>query len=533
MNHASKIHERAWEELSISAGSDSYARYGLYASRTIAVKHPEVYLTADRWFMEGASQIKGFLDGYRAPTALAWCHMEYGRSFHRMPEDYTGIPNGDVLKWGDIDLSSYRVTDPDRIYPAPFFSFLDQRLAPLPVSLQVEGAVVSPLEFAEMYYLKVGDGKVSDNPLIVYCDNQEAYLWNDGVLISGRDGTVADSVTGSPVLIFGENAVWYPLFKRDDTDKSTALADAVDKLAGEKIEPSFENRSEEKAVRELITSSSLTNESQKTLASLASTRAGGWSFHPYYRPWQEFVPAEDFNLDISRHLGLVREFDKFANKVSPATAYLLGEIASSSGSLEDRLRKLSKEYLERTGMVREKQAHGWKKEWRLESWGHLWPCGLMEHTIDDAFRSRTAHCVSQSHIFGTMLDLMDIDHVVVNFNRGGIDESTNHHFVLSTDGTFLVDDGIINFRNGGPETEDYGPLLSFSRQGRWARTGKGELFGNIDSKVLSGELETIKKALDGRFPLRFFSAAEEDRIDSMDKFMIKLSDSRVEQVEID
>jgi len=533
MNYSTKLHNEAWEELAHDAITDPYARNGIYTSRTIAVKYPEVYLTADRWFMEGASSIKGFLESFRAPTALAWRHMEYGKEFHCMSDDYRGIPDGKTLNWDDINLSSYRVADPNRIYPDPFLSFLDQRIAPLPVSLQTEGKVVTPLELAEMYYLKeISDKQGSNQPLIVYCDDHKAYLWREGELISGEDGCQKSELSGNPVLIFDEDSVWYPLFNRDDTDKDHGLAEAVKKLKKGTTEPRFEDRTEEKVVGELKKSSILSNERQKKLAALASTRAGGWLFHPYSRQWEDFVSVEDFELDISRHLGLVREFDKLANKVSPVTAYLLDKINSDSSSLEERFRELSKNYLELTGMVREKEAHGWKEEWRVESWGHLWPCGLMEHTIEDAFRSRTAHCVSQSHIIGAMLELMDVDHVVVNFNRGGVDEATNHHFVLSSDGKFLVDDGIVNFRGKDAETEDYGPLLSFSRKGKWARTGKGQLFGNIDGQDLVEELEVIGKAMDGRFNFRFFSVEDENSIEEKDEFMLKLTDAKVEQVEI-
>ena len=127
---------------------------------------------------------------------------------------------------------------------------------------------------------------------------------------------------------------------------------------------------------------------------------------------------------------MIREFDRRANAVSPAAAHLYA-VAGDTASLEERMRRLSREYLIRTGVVREAEARGWKPAWRLESWGHVWPCGMMEHTIDDAFRSRTGHCVSQCHMIGAVLSLLDVPHVIVNFDRGGVKEGISHHFVLA------------------------------------------------------------------------------------------------------
>jgi len=526
---AHEMHKKAWETLVGRAKDDPYARYALYASRIMAVRHPEAYLIGDNWFYEGATSIKGFKESYDEPTALGWCHMHYGHEFFQKGKGYKGIENGHTLSFAELRLDKYRLTEARRIYPEPYLRLLDQRLGPLPLTLKTEGRAVTALELAEIAYFQAKEAGTDIQQLfLVYCDNEEAYLLQEEELISIRAGRSVSSIDGNPVLIFNESAVWYPLMGRDDRETSTPLAKAVKHLSigkpilrGEKWEESL--------VAPLKAVTSLDSLDQLHMAALASVRASGWRFHPYAEAWKSFVPEEDLDIDISRRLGLIREYDRLANSISPATAYLC-ETVKGDGSLEERMRRLSREYLLNTAVVREEEAHGWKKAWRLESWGHLWPCGLMEHTIDDAFRSRTGHCVSQAHMIAGVLEMARIPHVVVNFDRGGVKEGVNHHFVLSQDGSFLFDDGIVNFRGVDPSTEDYGPLLSFTIGGEWASTVGDNLYGNISSERISEKISQISDALANRFELLFYVNEPSKKTLSQEDFMELLQTNVAEQV---
>jgi len=529
MKRAHEMHRTAWERLIKRAKDDPYAKYSLYASRTLAVRHPEAYLIGDNWFYEGARSIKGFKESYDEPTALGWCHMKYGHEFFKKGEGYQGIEDGHSLSFSGLQLGTYRLTEARRIYPEPYLTLLDQRLGPLPLTLKTEGKVVTVLELAEIAYFQAKEaGTDAEQLFLVHCDNEEAYLLQEGELISIRTGHPVFSVEGNPVLIFNESAVWYPLMGRDDRGASAPLEEAVKRLVTG--EPALVGEEwEHSLITPLKAVTSLDNLDQLHMAALASVRAGGWRFHPYAKAWKCFVPEEDLDIDISRRLGLIREFDRLANSISPATAYLC-EVVKGEGSLEERMRRLSREYLINTAVVRESEAHGWKQAWRLESWGHLWPCGLMEHTIDDAFRSRTGHCVSQAHMIAAVLEMSEIPHVVVNFDRGGVKDGVNHHFVLSKDGSFLFDDGIVNFRGIDTATEDYGPLLSFSVAGEWASTVGDKLYGNISSARVEERIEEIKKALSDRFDLHFYIDEQKKATVDKEGFGKTLETGEIEQV---
>ena len=529
LQSAAKKHREAWESLVASAAHGEYARHAIYASRSLAVAHPEVYLLGDSWFYQGASKLTGFQECYEDPTSLGWCHMEYGRPFFRGGKDYPGIPGGQGLNFGDIKLAEYRPVSARRLHPAPFEAFIDHRLAPLAVSLKTEGRAVSPLELAEIvYFQRLARGSDPRHLFLVQGVDGGGYLFDGEHLVSMKTGDTVERPTAGAALIFNSQAVWYPVMGRDDSGANPELRRAVDRLASP--DDSLELTPwEEGLLGSLRAATALDNDDQRTMAAIAATRATGWKCHPFYAAWSRSVPEDDFEITISRRLCIVREFDRLANSVSPATAYLYG-VLSEGGSLEERMRRLSREYLIRTGVVREAEAHGWKPAWRLESWGHLWPCGLMEHTVDDAFRSRTGHCVSQCHMIGAVLEMAKIPHVVVNFDRGGVKEGISHHFVLSQDGTFLFDDGIVNFRGVDADTEDYGPLLSFAIGGEWARTVASGTHGNVTTARLGELLQVVDRALAGRFPLQFYADRQTKEILSKDQYLQRVAGDAIEEV---
>jgi hypothetical protein len=533
-------HRLAWEHLVQAAKTDSIARYGIYASRTLAVRHPEVYLKGDTWFYESASSIKGFHESFRDPTALGWCHMDYGFRFFDDDVSVTGIPDGRPMDFSQLNLRDYRVTDSWRIYPEFYIQPLDWRMGPLAVALKTEGKVVSPIELALIAYYRVCEaGKAPGDRFLVLCAEEDAYLLEGDELYCARSDSVVPQPRSAPVLIFNEEAVWYPWMNRDDSEASPELRRAVRRLS-RKTSPTPLDTWQEKMFRELAAVSSLDNEEQKTVAALASVRGKGWPGHPYYMAWQSVLPDDSVLYTISRHMCLIREFLRHANLVSPVTAALSGH-AMGTGTLEARLRRLSQEYLSRAGVVREAEARGWKSAWRLEAWGHLWPCPVMEHTIDDAFRSRTAHCISQAFIMSAILEMADVPHLIVHFDRGGITRQVSHHFILDAEGAYLFDDGILNFRGIDPNTEDYGPLHSFSKLGKWARLVADSPYGNVDSKDSAALIEEVDRALDGRFELRFFASKEAGSVTaseqgrrslSKQEYLRYLSDHETEQVTV-
>src|SRR5512133_25963 len=129
---ASDLHHRGWRHVLDLATAGGLGRYGIYASRTLAVPHPEVYLRADALFWGLASTVRGFRDAYPIRYAADMYMMQWFRALD------AGLPLGEPLTWDDIPADAYSVIRARAAYPSgyPFLGFLDQRLAPLAVTLK-------------------------------------------------------------------------------------------------------------------------------------------------------------------------------------------------------------------------------------------------------------------------------------------------------------------------------------------------------------------------------------------------------------
>lgn len=515
---AEAMHRAGWQKTLGLAAQGGYAKYGVYGSRILAVPHPEVYLRADALFWQIASTVRGFKDGYRISYAADMYNMQWSRGL----ED--GWPLSDPLTWDDIPAKGYSVVLSSSVYPEryPQYPFLDRRLAPLAVTLKTWGKRVLAPELAEHYYFRAkARGLPTSSLFIVVCDDDSAYLIQGNQLLSMATKHLATELTGNPILIFNEEQVWYPLMGRDDRHASYGLAEAVarfgtavDRPALTPIEASF--------LAQLRQVGVLQGQRQMDMAMLAALRAGGIDNDPYIQVWERsIIEHEDEHPWLcDRKLGIIRECDRYANYLSPIPAYLAALVTTAT-TQEVGIRVMAGEYLKYAGVVRDdtRGANGWKKPGRLEAWGHVWYCPLMEYTIDDAYRAAGGHCVSQSMSLSAALELASVDHYVTHFNRGGI-ATTSHHFVSSADGQFVLDDAIVNyFETGAWKTDDWGCLLSFSKDGKWASLAIGEYFGNISPEEAREHVERIQQLIGGRFGLNFLSLAGGDEVQPKDRWL--------------
>ena len=64
LERATQTHQDAVEMVLTKAKTDNYYKYGIYAARILAVKHPEIYLQADDLFLETIETNTGFKKAY-------------------------------------------------------------------------------------------------------------------------------------------------------------------------------------------------------------------------------------------------------------------------------------------------------------------------------------------------------------------------------------------------------------------------------------------------------------------------------------
>jgi hypothetical protein len=496
---AAELHLSAWRRVLDMAAAGGLPKYGIYASRTLAVPQPDVYLRADALFWGLASTVRGFRDAYPIRYAADMYMMQWFRALD------AGLPLGEPLTWDDIPAAEYSVVRARAAYPAgyPFLGFLDQRMAPLAVTLKTDGNLISGLERAEHEYFRALAHAADPARLfLVLCADESAYLAKEDTLVAMASLAEVTRVTSAPVLIFNQESVWYPLMGRDDRASAPGLAAVVARLGAEQRLPDM-SAAEAALAAELKLVAALDTPQQVDMAMLASLRGHGNVGDLYNQVWVRSVVPHDLDNHnvLSRRLGIIRECNRHASTLSPVSAYIAALVCTAP-TQQIGLSLLSGEYLKHVGVVREDE-RGFKKPGRLEAWGHLWYCPLMEYTIDDSWRSGGGHCVSQSMNLSAALDLAGVDHYVTHFNRGGV-QSMDHHFVSSSDGEWVLDDAMLNFfATGAPKNGDWGCLLSFSKQGRWASLLADEYFGNIPPAEAMAEVERIEALVGGRFAFNF------------------------------
>lgn len=418
---AAELHLKAWKDVVADAASGNrLARLALYSTRSLAVRHPEVYLRADRLFYRTASTVKGFRELY-AYDPQTWrldpeTAAAVERGFHRVlgEAERTGHPLG----FAALDLSRYRVVDRRALFPdgAPFLRVIDERAGFLPAVLKRLDGAVSPVEMAFLrYFVSVAGG--GSEPFIVVWEDGTASLWSRGAGAGGQDlgwglvdpatGSPADAAGRRPHIIFNERAVWYPLMGRDDTAADSRLAGAVAALtrsfgAGSAL-PSSYLESLPDAERGLISAlrdASALGESDVPYAvwAAAKVRYRAYAYAPY-REGLAAIPsakgyASLFSAEWHEMHVLGHTLQVASSRLSPLAAWLAAHGA------EDpliRARAVTSGYY---NMARAGPFTTGRTVWQAE---FLW------YDIEDAVLAKAGTCAIQTGIVLALLDLAEVE----------------------------------------------------------------------------------------------------------------------------
>ena len=453
------IHRGAWSDVVETARIDRDFKFGIYASRVTAVRHPEIYLKADNCFLEAIKSNPGFKKVYFTKD------IHSPELFWKRQLEMTGPP----FSFDDVNFNDLRVKNNRDIYPDkfPFFPYLDRRLLPVASTLKTYENEVTEFEKAVIFYFKLKQHG-STNSFIIYCDNESAYVSYDNHLVKCSNLDEVTGTSSSPILIFNEDYVWYPLMDRDDTRKSPSLKQLVSTLSTKESLPRLTSY-EEEVIRQIRQATNLESALAETTALLASMRGSGNvldSFHPL---WEKVLPKEDYRLAES--FALIKQFLMKANILSPVSAFLAAR--SIPGSGVERLWTLSREWIGRTA------TRNWPK-----TRDHLWWCSHVEYSIDETFRTRAGHCVTQSCNLSSVLSLAGIDHYVLEAGRPR--DSETHHYIFVPEVNAIIDDGrIISSQNTVlyPRETITGGFLNviiyLNHEGHWANIIRNNYSGNI------------------------------------------------------
>lgn len=388
-----EIHRESWLNTVSKAEGDRYYSYAIYASRTLAVSHPEVYLQADDIFVRVITTNPGFRQAYKTKDV----HSGY---FYELR------PRGDSFSFNDVGFDQYKLVSLQETYPPgyPLLPFFDRRLAPIAASLKTFDNRVSQLEKAEQLYFKAKRDGARDL-FLIYCDNENAYLYQSGSLLQVQDGRKVTSLGGNPILIFNEQHVWYPLMLRDDTGKSQLLKELVAQYSTARKQPElsdFESGLLDRlrSVTEVETPQRLAY--LKVVSSL------------YQQRMPDMLPPD--RAAELRQLGIPltppsRAWTERRNVISPVSAYLAAIARLQTG--RKGIEALCSEYLRHTATPGRREAHG-----------HIWFGSMFWGSVDDSYRTRAGICVEQAANIGAALELAGID----SYSMEGLADLGNMHY---------------------------------------------------------------------------------------------------------
>lgn len=403
---AYKIHEEAWMKAIAEAPSDKYTKYGLYTTRVLVLAHPEVLLKADSRFIDHITTNRGYSNSYAVKDVHSREFLT-DMQFRKYPP----------FSFDAVDFSGFNLTSFKDIYPEgyPVLDILDRRMLPVASTLKIRTNTITELEKAALLYQRerVNRGGY-DGLYVIHCWNEKSYLYVDDVLINAENEEKVDTLDGSPLLIFNEENVWFPLVDRNDPDPT--LQKIVEKHAKPDTAPDLTDF-EAKIIKQLKKVTQLTSEPQYAMAEICCLRSTGRQtcttplseWFPLHSLWDTALPAK--KARAWQYYGYLEQILIRGNKLSPLAAYLAAISKAASGY--DKLVVLNKEWVGRVAIPN----YGYV-------WGHLWDECLVEYSIDESFRTSAGHCMVQGMIMSAVLEMVGIDNWLMEGEVPG-----SHHYV--------------------------------------------------------------------------------------------------------
>lgn len=334
-------HRSCWNYiLERAAGGDEYAKYAFYAARIIAVKSPEIYLIADNCFITDIESRKTY-------------------SFELTRKKY----------------ESYRTIKQSEFYPKEFpqHAFLDRRIMPASSTLVNVRDFLTPINKGILEFLVQKKKNDPEDMFIIYCDNENTYLYNGGVLTDMATLETVKDIGGKPILIFNELNTWFPLMGRDDTAINSRLANVVRRYA--KTTTLKLSDEESIIIEKLKEITALNSGHEKATALMSSigaiTLPSSKAYYTEVGAWPD--TKEEFLIRMRSDL------------LSPAASYLIGVMSQFEGI--PKLAMLSAFYRELTSEKRhpERTPYDWLDIWNFER-GEGSEYGLeVYHNLDQSY----------------------------------------------------------------------------------------------------------------------------------------------------
>lgn len=477
-----EIHMEAWRKGAEKAKHDKYNKYAIYATRILAVKHPETHLKADSRFIDHITTNRGYSNSYAVKDVHSREFLT-DMQFRKYPP----------FSFDAVDFDAFKIVSYRELYPEdyPIFDFLDRRMLPTATLLKTRENTLTALEKIALLYQRSRVQQTHQSLFIIHCANEESYLADGDTLIDST-GNPVSSIKGDPVLIFNQDHTWFPLMKRDDTEKAPNLAALVKKHSTTKNTPQL-TPFEEEMIINLHETTSLTGESQHAMAEICSLRSTGRQtcttplseWFPLHSIWDTALPAS--KARAWQYYGYLEQILIRSNKLSPIAAYLACLSLNAQGY--DKLVVLNKEWVGRVALPN----YGYV-------WGHLWDECMVEYSIDESFRTSAGHCMVQGMINSAVLEMVGIDNYMMEGEVPG-----SHHYVWIPEYEATFDNARLkismnNIMLDWPRGNKV--LARFHHNGKFCSPiAGGEYSGSFSPKECVEELDKMASTYGNKIPI--------------------------------
>jgi hypothetical protein len=422
-----QVHLEGWQYLLEAAPSDPFSRYALYSSRILAVKHPEVYLLADADFLNDIH-----LHPYHPFTLTS------------------------------AAINAYPVIHQQGFFPAsyPFLPYLDRRsLGPVSTLKNVRGFMLG-IDRAMLAYLLQRSSHKANNLYIIYTDNDFSYLSTPQGLLDVTSGGYVTKPSGNPVLIFNENAAWYPLLERDDRITVPSLATVVARYATA-VQVPILTAEESALIVSLRQTTALNNSAQLAVAIMAASKGSGLPS----------VRARIYAANVSQALEWGQDTLILARdtRINPLAAYLVAIGQSQAGAR--RWFEMSAEMASQINVrcrpeeddATGEYSDGFFDPWDFEHPGECVP--MVRVDLSDMYYSRAGADDGRTHAVGEIIEMLGEDPYIY------YDARTRLTYQIRAGGPphLIVPDASVKF-----ESSDITASLIFNNSLQWSGASQVE-----------------------------------------------------------
>ncbi len=505
-----ELHSRAWQECLDAMQSDPAAQYGVYAYRSVAVMHPEVYLHADRLTLD----VLGLLPGSR---------LAYRSRNVRDVELHLRIARRET-QGGAFSIGMMSIV-PDSIYdagaPKSLADWMDVRVPSVAILLKSESDRLSTLECAMLRYSHLVElTSPNPEPFVVIDKKGSGYLATDTSLwlagLSNR--AVKDWKSVTPVLVFNRNSVFSALTGRDDRVSDTALGLVMSKL-GSAVKFSLNGKDRER----FASVAPGTTLAEPEAVRLAVIVASGLADRKQPLVDSMWTAVSRTSEEAQCADLLLEEAYFWANRLSPSCASLATHFTGLP--LTKALPQVQRDYLEWVGRPVNPQDTA---EIRTEAWGCIWSYDLFLTSLPDNIRTRAGSALSQAIAMSAVLDLAGIENYQIGVQMGD-KQIPDQHWVFADTGRHQYNLGVwtsVPPPSSGTVTRPI-PLLitGFVLKGRAVRIGAKTFCSRFDELMVGESLARIARCM----PLANLSVVAPDgKLATLQKFLFALTNDEFE-----